>query len=189
MGPALYSASSCISQSESAGIAQVREMELSLMCWNKFSSVIFPVCPSSLPKGISKHQGCSLLQLCLAVRMGFPTGSGLQAELSFWEKQRCFNFRETLALDAQLDPVQRDDPALPGKRKSINVSLILGRDMHSNSGSSPAAVPTLILGRSFFAKGKSIRNDCQNKAEFCLQEDEWCCCNPQSECYVKCQLK
>lgn len=44
--------------------------------------------------------------------------------------------------------------------------------VHSNFGSLPTAVPSLILGRSFFAKGKSIRNDCQNKAEFCLQEDE-----------------
>lgn len=61
--------------------------------------------------------------------------------------------------------------------------------VHSSFGSHPAAVPSLISGRSFFAKGKSIRNDCQNKAELCLQEDEWCCCNPQSECYVKCQLK
>lgn len=124
--PAWYSASSCILQGESAGIAQVREIELSLMCQNKFSSVIFPVCPFSLPKGISKHQGCSLLQLCSAVRMGFPTGSGLQAELSFWEKQRCFDFRDTLVLGAQLDPVQRDDLALLGKRKSTNVLSISG---------------------------------------------------------------
>lgn len=101
-------------------------MELSLMCRNKFSSVIFPVCPFSLPKGISRHQGCSLPQLCSAVRAGFPTGSGLQAELSFWEKQRCLDFRETLAHAAQLGPLQRDDPALLGKRKSTNSSLISG---------------------------------------------------------------
>lgn len=62
--PAWYPASSCLSQGESAGIAQVRGMKLSLMCRNKFSTVIFPSLPF-LPS--KRNQQAAGLQLATAV--------------------------------------------------------------------------------------------------------------------------
>lgn len=104
------------SQGSAAGIAQVRGMELPLVFWNKFSGVIFPACPFS-PLKRNQQTPCSR---CSAVRSGFPAGLGMQAALSFGEKQRCLGGRKTLALAAQLVPLQGDDPALLGRKKSIN---------------------------------------------------------------------
>lgn len=158
--PAWYPASSCLSQGESAGTAQVRGMELSLMCWNKFSSVIFPVCPFSLPKGISKQQGCSLPQLCSAVRSGFPTASGLQAVLFALWKTEVLQFYTDVSTGCPAWPFAERWSRSTWKEEKHKCFIILGLLHAFQFWFPPAAVPSLILHRSFFAEGKSIRNDC-----------------------------
>lgn len=142
------------------------------MCRNKFSSVIFSFCPFSLPKGIIKHGAAAYCNCAQLSGLVFLQAQDCRQRFHF-EKNRGASISERPWHRLPSSTLCGDDPALLEKKKSTNASWILGLLRAFQFWFLPLRLSQVSSWVGlFFAKGKSIRNDCQNKAEFCLQEDE-----------------